>query len=66
MSAGSCIKQVEHHDTMGLWKGLHVGMIPCYRSKSRHAMWKWGKKKGLRRARRRHDKDLVVNGLRER
>jgi len=47
------------HSGMKSWKGLHVGMIPCYRDKDRHAKWRWGRKKGLRRARRRYDKALV-------
>jgi hypothetical protein len=45
------------------WEGLHVGMIPCYRDKDRHAKWRWGRKKGLRRARRRIGRDLVRQEL---
>ncbi len=44
---------------MGGWDGLHVGNVACYRDKKSHAKWRWGRKKGLRRARRRLDKDLV-------
>jgi hypothetical protein len=58
MSAGHCYNQAKHHESMSLWRGLHAGMIPCYRDKARHAMWRWGRKKGLRRARRRLDRDL--------
>jgi len=45
------------------WKGLRVGHIPCYRSKSRHADWRWGKKKGLRRARRRLEHQIIQDAL---
>jgi hypothetical protein len=44
---------------MRSWRGLHVGQIQCYREKERHAVWRWGKKKGLRRARRRLSAELV-------
>jgi hypothetical protein len=47
---------------MNAWRayGLHAGMVQCYRNKERHAKWKWGQKKGLRRARRRLSK-LIIN-----
>lgn len=50
---------------MGTWRayGLHAGMVPCYRSKERHAKWRWGKKKGLRRARRRLERIVVAQEL---
>jgi hypothetical protein len=44
---------------MNSWKGLHVGMIPCHRDKKRHARWRWGAKKGLRRARRRLGAEII-------
>lgn len=47
------------------WEGLHPGMVPCYRDKARHASWRWGKKKGLRRARRRVGQALIRRELAE-
>ncbi len=45
------------------WKGLHVGDVPCYRDKKRHKKYRYGAKKGLRRARRRLDKKVVKEEL---
>jgi len=45
---------------MGSWRGLHAGNVPCYRTKDLHAKWRWGRKRGLRRARRRFDRELVM------
>lgn len=51
--------------SMSSWRGLRVGMIPCYREKERHANWRWGQKKGLRRARRRLGREMVRDGVEE-
>lgn len=40
-------------------RGYHAGSIPCYRDKKSHAKWRWGQKKGLRRARRRVDREVI-------
>lgn len=47
------------------WKGMHVGHVSCHRDKKRHAQYRWGMKKGLRRARRRLDEGIIeaqING----
>ncbi len=45
------------------WEGLHVGMVSCHRDKKRHAQWRWGRKKGLRRARRRVGQEIIRREL---
>jgi hypothetical protein len=57
-------KQAERPSMHG-WAGLHVGMVSCHRDKKRHAQWRWGRKKGLRRARRRVGRDLIRHELAE-
>jgi len=64
MSAINSVRRVEANDSsMDGWRGLHRGMIPCYRTKKRHAQWRWGRKKGLRRARRRLERKLIQDEL---
>ncbi len=46
-------------NAMDGWRNLHPGYVPLYRDKKRHANWRWGNKKGLRRARRRLGRALV-------
>lgn len=58
MSARASDRRAQR-DGMGGWEGLHPGYVACYRDKKRHAMWRWGRKKGLRRARRRLSKEIV-------
>ncbi len=62
MSSSHFIKQAENPGMEG-WKGLHVGDVPCYRDKKRHKKYRYGAKKGLRRARRRLDKKVVKEEL---
>jgi hypothetical protein len=55
----------EKRVTLGMdgWKSLHPGMVPCHRSKKSHGQWRWGQKKGLRRARRRYGKNVIAREL---
>ena len=50
---------------MQSWKGLHPGMVACHRDKAAHAKWRWGQKKGLRRARRRFDRAVITREISE-
>lgn len=59
----STITKKAERPSMRGWEGLHVGMVSCHRDKARHAQWRWGKKKGLRRARRRVGQALVRSEL---
>jgi len=64
VSAAASVIRAQRPSMHG-WDGLHAGMVPCYRDKKRHASWRWGRKKGLRRARRRLDREIVVFSLHE-
>ena len=52
--------KVQREGTTGSMGGAmpHAGQVPCHRSKEDHAKWRWGKKKGMRRARRRMERSL--------
>jgi hypothetical protein len=50
-------------DGMNSWRGLHPGMVACYRDKASHAKWRWGRKLGARRARRRLGKEIIAEAL---
>jgi hypothetical protein len=65
MSASASVKKAVHTMSMHGWDGLNVGMVSCYRDKDRHAKWRWVRKKGLRRARRRVGKELIRHELTE-
>jgi hypothetical protein len=59
MSAKHFVKQAKKSESMEGMKGMHVGTIPLYRTKKRHKKYRFGAKKGLRRARRRVDKETI-------
>lgn len=65
MSAGKYVKKASTLSSMVNWKGMHVGYIPCYRDKHRHAQYRFGAKKGLRRARRRLDEGIIEAQINE-
>jgi len=59
MSASDSKTDAEANTGMNSWKNFHPGDMACYRDKKSHAKWRWGKKKGTRRARRRLDKKVI-------
>lgn len=65
MGTAKFVKKAATLDSMENWKGLHVSHIPCYRTKGRHAQYRYGAKKGLRRARRRLDERIIEAQINE-
>jgi hypothetical protein len=61
MSAKHFVKKskLKLSGSMKGWEGMHVGSISCYRTKKRHKKYRYGAKKGLRRARRRVSKKII-------
>lgn len=62
MSSGDTKYDAARRGMRGM-RGLHPGMVSCHRGKADHRKWRWGMKKGTRRARRQSEKDLTVEQL---